>query len=188
MAKKSMTKVQQLGVLTALQNMVKKKTDELRSEVYEEMSTGYKKGEGTERKGVVLDGDEVGKVTLRVDKKGWEVTDPIEFEAFMNDNGQMEEHWTLKPEYVVEARARLKEYPWMFDCELKPKEEFTKLFEKCGDTVIVAGTDAVVPGVSPCKAKPIGIAVTGCKPQQVAPIVARIGGLDAMLLGDGSNE
>lgn len=183
-----MTKVQQLGVLTALQKMVKDKIDELRGEIYEEMSTGYKKGEGTERKGVVLDGDEVGKVTLRVDKTGWEVTDPIEFEAFMNDNGQMEERWTLKPEYTVDAMARLKEYPWMFDCELKPREEFTKLFEKCGDAVIVAGTDAVVPGVAPCKAKPMGITVTGCKPQQVAPIVARIGGLDAMLLGDGSHE
>lgn len=183
-----MTKVQQLGVLTALQKMVKAKADQLREQVYDDMADAYSLGEGTERKGVVLDGDEVGKVTLRVDKTGWEVTDPIEFEAFMNDNGQMEERWTLKPEYVVEARARLKEYPWMFDCELKPKEEFTKLFEKCGDAVIVAGTDAVVPGVAPCKAKPMGITVTGCKPQQVAPIVARIGGLDAMLLGDGSHE
>ena len=182
-----MTKVQQLGVLTALQKMVKAKADQLREQVYDDMADAYSLGDGGD-KYVVLDGEQVGKVTLKVDKTGWEVTDPIEFEAFMVDNGQMEERWTLKPEYMVEAMARLKDYPWMLDCEMKPKDDFTKLFERCGDSVEVAGTNAIVPGVAPCKAKPKGIMVTGCKPQQVAPIVARIGGLDAMLLGDGSHE
>lgn len=183
----TMTKVQQLGVLTALQKMVKSKLDEVRAEVGEDMADGYLKGDGGD-KYVVLDGEQVGKVTLKVDKAGWEVTDPVEFEAFMNDNGQMVERWSLRPEYALEAKALLEDRPWMFRCEMEPRKDFTKLFERCGDSIIVAGTDAVVPGVAPCKAKPEGIMVTGCKPQQVAPIVARIGGLDAMLLGDGAHE
>ncbi len=184
---KEMTAVQQLGVLTALQKMVKAKADEVRAQVYADMAEGYMSGDGGD-KYVLLDGEQVGKVTLKVDKSGWEVTDPVEFEAFLNDNGQLEERWSLKPEYTAEAMARLADYPWMFQCEAKPKESFTRLFERCGDSVVVAETDAVVPGVAPCKAKPKGIMVTGCKPQQVAPIVARTGGLDAMLLGSGSHE
>ena len=87
-----------------------------------------------------------------------------------------------------EVFQRLSAYPWLFDLHEEPKKDFTRTFEKLGDSVIVSGTDVIVPGVAPCKAKPTGIMVTGCKPQQVAPIVARIGGLDAMLLGDGSHE
>ena len=72
-----MTKVQQLGVLTALQKMVKAKADQLREQVYDDMADAYSLGDGGD-KYVVLDGEQVGKVTLKVDKTGWEVPDPIE--------------------------------------------------------------------------------------------------------------
>ena len=184
---KEMTAVQQLGVLTALQKMVKARADELRERVSADMAEGYMAGDGRD-KYVVLDGEQVGKVTLKVDKKGWRVTDPEAFEAFLYENGQLKERWSLKPEYTMEAMSLLSDRPWMFQCETKPRESFTKLFERCGDCIAIENTDAIVPGVEPCRAKPAGIMVTGCDPKDVAPIVARIGGLDAMLLGDGSHE
>ena len=178
---------QQLAVLTAVQKMVKAKLDELRDQVNEQMIDRFEE-DGIDRQRLVLDGEEVGKISLKVKDEGWEVTDQDEFFNWLFDNGQLNETHTVKKGCEEEVFQRLSAYPWLFDLHEEPKKEFTRTFEKLGDSVIVSGTDVIVPGVAPCKAKAAGIMVTGCKPQQVAPIVARIGGLDAMLLGDGSNE
>lgn len=178
---------QQLAVLTAVQKMVKAKLDELREQVDEQMRDRFEE-DGIDRQRLVLDGEEVGKVSLKVADEGWEVTDRDEFFNWLFDNGQLDETHTVKKGCEEEVFQRLSSYPWLFDLHEEPKKDFTRTFEKLGDSVIVSGTDVIVPGVAPCKAKPKGIMVTGCKPQQVAPIVARIGGLDAMLLGDGSHE
>ena len=184
-----MTKVQQLGVLTALQKMVKAKADQLRKEVNAEMSQDYLNNKSGKDRPVLLDGIKVGNIVMSIDEKHWEVTDPIDYEAFLFENGQMNETWSLNPAYTLEAMRRLgDDYRYMFDCKMEPKEEFLKLFEPCGDAVVISGTDAVVPGVSPCGVKTGGIKVYKCEPKKVAPILARIGGLDAMLLGDGSHE
>lgn len=178
---------QQLAVLTAVQKMVKAKLDELREQVDEQMRDRFEE-DGIDRQRLMLDGEEVGKVLLKVADEGWEVTDRDEFFNWLFDNGQLDETHTVKKGCEEEVFQRLSSYPWLFDLHEEPKKDFTRTFEKLGDSVVVSGTDVIVPGVAPCKAKPKGIMVTGCKPQQVAPIVARIGGLDAMLLGDGSHE
>lgn len=174
---------QQLAVLKAVQEMVDAKYDELRKQVMDDMLE-----DDNERKSLYLDDEKVGTATICFEKNDWKVTDRDEFFNWLFENGQLNETHTVKEGCEEEVFQRLSAYPWLFDLHEEPKEDFTRTFEKLGDSMIVSGTDVVVPGVVPCKPKAKYITVRGCKPQQVAPIVARIGGLDAMLLGDGSHE
>ena len=175
--------VQQLGVLTAMQKMVKAKTDEVRRQVEADMEARFAE-DGTDRQRLVLDGEEVGKVSLKVKEECYEVVDQDAFFDWLFDNGQLVQAHAVKKGCEEEVWSLLSDRPWLFECREEPKKEFAKTFERLGDSIVVSGTDAIVPGVVPAKAKPNGIMVTGCKPQQVAPIVARLGGLDALLLGD----
>ena len=102
-----MTKVQQLGVLTALQKMVKAKADQLRKEVNAEMAQDYLSNKSGKDRPVLLDGIKVGNIVMSIDEKYWEVTDPIDYEAFLFESGQMNETWSLNPAYTLEAMRRL---------------------------------------------------------------------------------
>ena len=175
--------VQQLGVLTAMQKMVKAKTDEVRKQVEADMEARFAE-DGTDRQRLVLDGEEVGKISLKVKEECYEVVDHDAFYDWLFDNGQLAQTHTVRKGCEEEVWSLLSDRPWLFECKEEPKKEFERTFERLGDSIVVSGTDAIVPGVVPAKAKPNGIMVTGCKPQQVAPIVARIGGLDALLLGE----
>ena len=57
--------VQQLGILMAMQKMVKAKTDEVRRQVEADMNARFAE-DGIDRQRLVLDGEEVGKVSLKV--------------------------------------------------------------------------------------------------------------------------
>lgn len=176
---------ERLAVLTAVSKIAKAALDETRAQAEKELAEAFA-GNGTDRARLMLDGTEVGALTLKTDRKGWEVTDPDAFEEFLADNGQLSVARRLKPEYQHEAWSLLhEEHPYMFEEERKPEQAFLKTFERVGDAVVVSGTDVIVPGVSTCPAKVTGIMVTGCKPQLVGPIAARLGGLDALLLPEG---
>lgn len=174
--------VQQLGVLTAMQKMVRAKTDEVRRQVEQDMGKRYSE-DGIDRQRILLDGEEVGKISLKVNEECYEVVDHDAFYDWLFDNGQLTQTHTVRKGCEEEVWSLLSDRPWLFECKEEPKKEFEKTFERLGDSIVVSGTDTIVPGVVPAKAKPNGIMVTGCKPQQVAPIVARLGGLDALLLG-----
>lgn len=180
-----LTTNEKLAVLTAMSKQVKSALDEVRKEAEEQMAERFDK-EGVDRARLMLDGEEVGSVTVRSDRKGWEVCDREAYDEFLRDNGQMRTRHVLRPEHVLEAWIALgEERPWMFEVEERPDPDFEKAFERVGDAVVVSGTDVVVPGVRPCRAKAQGIMVRGCTPRQVAPIALRMGGLDALLLGEG---
>lgn len=179
---------ERLAVLTAVSRIAKAALAEARAQAEKELTEAFA-ANGTDRARLMLDGTEVGSVTLRTDRKGWEVTDQEAFEEFLADNGQLSVVRRLKPECQHEAWSLLhEEHPHMFEEERKPEQAFLKTFERVGDAVVVSGTDVVVPGVSPCPAKATGIMVAGCKPQLVGPIAARLGGLDALLLPEGGDE
>ena len=176
---------ERLAVLTAVSKMAKAGLDEARAEVEADMRRAFEES-GADRARLMLDGTEVGSVTLKTDRTGWEVCDPEAFEAFLSDNGQLHVVRRLKPEYQGAAWTMLgEEFPFMFDFESAPDPAFVKTFERVGDAIVVSGTDTVVPGVRPCAAKAKGLMVTGCRPQVVGPIAARLGGLDALLLPEG---
>lgn len=176
---------ERLAVLTAVSKMAKAALDEARAEAEARMQAAFAE-DGTDRARLMLDGTEVGSVTLKVDRTGWEACDPEAFFAFLRDNGQLSVAHRIRPECEGEAWALLHdERPDMFYDEEEPDPGFLKTLERLGDAVVVSGTDVVVPGVRPCPAKPRGIAVTGCRPQVVGPIAARMGGLDALLLPEG---
>lgn len=176
---------ERLAVLTAVSKMAKAALEEARAEVEAEMGRAFEES-GADRARLMLDGAEVGSVTLKTDRRGWEVADPEAFFGFLRDNGQLRTTRRLRPECQGEAWALLgDERPDMFAVEEAPEEAFLKAFERLGDAVVVSGTDVVVPGVRPCAARPKGLVVTGCRPQVVGPIAARMGGLDALLLPEG---
>ncbi|WP_417351174.1 hypothetical protein [Gordonibacter pamelaeae] len=176
---------ERLAVLTAVSKIVKAELDAARAEVEAGMSEAFEEN-GTDRARLMLGGTEVGSVTLKVDRTGWEVEDPEEFSRFLADNGQLKTVRRLRPEYQGMAWSMLgEEYPFMFDVEETPEPSFLKAFERIDGAVVVGGTDVAVPGVRLCPPKPKGLMVTGCKPKLVGPIAARLGGLDALLLPEG---
>lgn len=180
---------EKLAVLTALQKQIKKELNRARKEVERGLSDGFAES-GADRARLMLDGTEVGTVSLKIDRTGWRVTDAEAFEGFLIDNGGARVRYALKPYCEQEVVALLqKERPDMFDTIIEPLDEFTRTFRRVGDVMAVADTDVAVPGIEPAPPTVKGVMVRGCDPRDVAPIVSRIGGLDAvMALEDGHDD
>lgn len=179
---------EKLAVLTALQKQVKKELDRTRAEVERGLSDGFAES-GADRARLMLDGTEVGTVSLKIDRTGWRVTDQEAFDAFLVDNGGARVVFKLKPQCEDEAVRLLRPlYPEMFDERIEPREEFTRTFRRVGDVIAVADTDVAVPGIEPAPPAVAGIMVRGCDPRDVAPIVSRVGGLDAVFALEGGRD
>lgn len=180
-----MKTTEKIAVLTAMQKAVKSALDEARAEANEEMYGRFYE-DGTDRMRLLIDGEEVGTMSLRCDSSGWEVVDEDAFFRYLDEHGGLVASHSLKPEYGEEAYARWgAERPWMFEAEEKPDDGFCKLMERVGDVMVVSGLGEPVPGVRPCGKRPTGISVRGCDPKKVLPMVASLGGVDALLLGGG---
>lgn len=176
---------ERVAVLTAMQKAVKAELDRARAEADGEMRRRFAE-DGTDRMRLIIDGEEVGTLSLRCDGSGYEVTDEEAFHDYLWENGGLSVSHRLKPEYAEEAYGLWgADRPWMFESEEKPDEGFCKLMERVGDMMVVSGLGDPVPGVRPCGKRPKGVTVRGCDPRKVVPLLRSVGGVEALLLGEG---
>ena len=80
-----LTTNEKLAVLTAMSKQVKAALDEVRKEAEEQMAERFE-SEGVDRARLMLDGEEVGSVAVKSDRKGWEVCDQDAYDEFLRDH------------------------------------------------------------------------------------------------------
>lgn len=181
--------IQKTAILTAVKKSLESELKQYRAEADEEILELYE-GFGSDRVKIKLGDVEIGSMTLCFATDEYIVTDEAALNEFLLLNGLATEKTSIDPTYMVEVIARIKDdMPQAIVTEVVPTKDFSKLIKRVDDSFVIEGTNEVVPGISPAPQKIKGTRITGCKPEDVLPVINSLPGtLDTLLLGGGQNE
>ena len=179
-----MTATEQMAVLIALQKAVKARLDEVRAEADAELLADYEDS-GVTKRALKLGGIKVGDFIVALNQGVWTVTDEGAFLDFALSYGFASYATRIRPEWMYRAKeVLLEELP-------EAIEEYTELDRKWQDYIVnVAGEPQFmqsgmrVPGLAFTGQTVKGTQARGCRPEDVVPIIRRLGGVDALLLGE----
>ena len=177
---------EQVAVLTALQKMVKARLDEVRAEADEALLADFEE-DGTTKKALKLGGVKVGDYIVVLSSGKWAVTDADAFHGFALDYGFAEVARSIKPEYMghaVEIVAR--ECPEAIAETVKLDPKWQDYIANVAGTATFLDSGMAVPGLTFTGQTVKNTQVRGCKPEDVAPIIRQLGGIDALLLPEQS--
>lgn len=176
---------EQLAMLTALQKAVKQKLDEVRTEADASMLESYE-DDGVVKKALKVGGVKVGDYIVVLTADDWAVTNEAALEDFALCNGLAETRLSIKPECMAAAVKIVEEIdPFLLTEEVKLAPDWKKYLTNTGGVATFLDTNQAVPGVAPAPPRVKCTQVRGCKPEDVVPQMQRLGGIDALLLGDG---
>lgn len=176
---------EQLAMLTALQKAVKQKLDEVRTEADASMLESYE-DDGVVKKALKVGGVKVGDYIVVLTADDWAVTDEAALEDFALCNGLAETRLSIKPECMAAAVKIVEEIdPFLLTEEVRLSSDWKKYLTNTGGIATFLDTNQAVPGVVPVPPRVKCTQVRGCKPEDVVPQTQRLGGIDALLLGDG---
>lgn len=176
---------EQVAVLTALQKAVKAKLDEVRDEADSCLLAAYEE-DGVVKKALKVGGVKVGDYIVVLTTDDWAVTDASAFEEFALAYGFASVESVIRPECMAAAVKLLREAePELLCEEVKLSPEWRKLLTNAGGIVTFLDSGEVVPGVVALPPRVKCTQVRGCKPEDVLPRLRALGGVDALLLGDG---
>ena len=182
---------EQLAVITALDKAVAAKKKEVRAEADAEMMAHYE-DMGVEKMALRLGGEKVGELGVVMASESYTITDAEAFEEFALCNGLAEVEQRIAPDMMPSVIKALGDY---FDSEVLdeiieervvPVDGWQKRLHMVGG-IPCLGSEPV-PGVEYVKPRVKNTVVRGCKPEAVLPIVAQLGGVEQLLLGEGSHE
>ncbi len=181
--------IQKTAILTAVKKSLDNELKRYRVDADNEVLELYE-GFGTDRVKIKLGDVEVGSITLCFSSDEFKVDDEAALNEFLLLNGLADEKKSIDPTYMVEVIARIKDdMPQAIVTEIVPNKDFSKLIKRVGETFVIEGTNEVVPGISPAPKTIKGTRITGCKPEDVLPVINTLPGtLDTLLLGGGANE
>lgn len=181
--------IQKTAILTAVKKSLDAELKSIRVSADDEIMELYE-GFGSDRVKIKLGDVEVGSMTLCFSSEDYIVKDEAALNEFLLLNGLATEKTSIDPTYMVEAIARIKDdMPQAIITEIEPVKDFSKLIKRVDDSFVIEGTNEVVPGISPAPKTVKGTRITGCKPEDILPIVNSLPGtLDTLLLGGGTDE
>lgn len=190
-----MTPNEKLAVLTALKKMVDEQLKEIRKAADTNLLYMYDNA-GVEKMAIKFGDTKVGEVLITFKAEEYEVVDHELFDEFALLNGLAKEKYSIEPLMVnsvieiLESLVRTGDldqdyFERMVKREVVLNSDWDKYFKCVGDVVILDGTTETVPGVECIPRQLKGTMVRGCKPQEVIPVVQKLGGFDQLLLGAG---
>lgn len=175
--------LEELAILTALKKTLDAKLKEVRAEVDDDMAMAYR-DDGVEKKALKVGDRKVGNIILVMAKDDYAITDREAFEDFALGNGFASRVETIRPEDMHEAVLALKEdHGDLVSEEVMVDDGWRKYAEPLGDSVVIAGTDHIIPGVKHVAPHPKYTMIKDCKPEVVLPLVS--GDVYGRLLGVG---
>ena len=179
---------EQVAVLTALQKMVKARLDEVRAEADEALLADFEE-DGVTKKALKLGGIKVGDYIVVLNSGKWAVTDAEAFHEFALDYGFATIQRSIRPEYMNQAIDMMaEEYPEAVDESVKLDPKWENYVENVAGVPTFMDSGMTVPGIEYTGQTVKGTQVRGCKPEDVGPIIAKLGGVDALLLGEPNKQ
>lgn len=179
---------EKVAVLTALQKLVKNSLNEARAEADAELLRAYEE-EGVQKKALKLDGVKVGDYLVMLSSDVWQITDQGAFNDFALSNGLADIRKQIKPEYLSMAIKVLeREFPEVLQDEVVLSTKWKNALSNVGGVPHFMDTKVVVPGVAFCGQQVKNTQVRGCSPDDVAPLLRRLGGIEALLLDEAKSE
>ena len=174
---------EQLAVLTALQNIIKERLNEIRGEADAELLGSYA-DDGVVKKALKLGGVKVGDFMVVLTKDEWRIEDREAFEDFALTYGFAEIRKTIRPEYMARAISILEaEAPEALTETVELAKDWQKLITNRVGVAVYLDSGMPVPGLVYEGPHVKCTQVRGCKPETVVPIMQQLGGLDRLLLG-----
>lgn len=179
---------ERVAVLTALQKMVKRALDEARAEADEALLAAYEE-DGVQKKALKVAGVKVGDYLVILNKGEWAVADRAAFEDFALAYGMAEVKKAIRPEWawrVIELCER--ELPEAVCETVKVDPKWQDCITNVAGVPTYLDSGMEVPGLTYTGQTVKATQVRGCAPEKVAPIIARLGGVGALLLGAGEEN
>lgn len=179
---------EELAVLTALQKLVKQRLDEVRAEADADLRAAFD-DDGVTKRALKVGGMRVGDHIVVLTSSKWAVEDRAAFEDFALTYGFAEVVKSIKPECMATAIGILEcEMPEALAEEVKVDPKWEDYIENVAGTPMFLDSGEIVPGVRFTGQKFKNTQVRGCKPEDVAPILQQLGGVDALLLGEPNKQ
>ena len=179
---------EQVAVLTALQKMVKARLDEVRAEADEALLADFAE-DGVTKKALKLSGIKVGDYLVVLNSGKWAVTDTETFNDFALTYGFADVTRAIRPEYMNQAIEMMaKECPEAISESVKLDPKWENWVENVAGVPTFMDSGLTVPGIEYTGQTVKGTQVRGCKPEDVGPIIAKLGGVDALLLGEPNDK
>ena len=161
-----MTAAEKVAALTAMKKAVSSELDRARDELH-----GWMVDTDSERTTLRIDGIEVGKATRRMPKAEPTVFIQADFEEFALEYGLASERKAIDPAYMPEVIRMLEEQiPEAVKTEAVIDADWKKRIQCRGGSCYLEDSGLEVPGLVPML-KAETIAVTGCKPDDVIPLI-----------------
>lgn len=181
--------VQESAVLTAIEKMVKARLGERRQDADAAMVELYE-STGADRMKIKLGDDEIGTLTLTFSKDAYEVTDAEAFHDFMLAQGLASINKEIRPEFMLEAIKRIEdETPGAIRETVVVSKDASKLMKRAGDSFVLEGTEAIIPGIAPKPPEIKDTRLTGCEPEKVVSAMSALpGGVAGVLMGGDGDE
>lgn len=179
---------EKVAVLTALKKMVGTELDKVRAEADEAMLEAYE-DDGVTKKALKLGGVKVGDYIVVLNSGQWAVEDRAAFEDFALTYGFASMERTVKGGYMPRVIEILEqELPEAVAETVKVDPKWQDYVENLAGTPMFLDSGEIVPGLKFTGQTVKGTQVRGCKPEDVAPILQQLGGVDALLLGEPNKQ
>lgn len=185
----NLSPIQTTAVIRSFEKALKSQAADARQDAEEDLRELYELT-GADHLQVNIGGVDVGTFAINFDNTKYEVTDKEAFDDFLLANGLGDEKKTINPSWMFKAIQLMEEhYPQGIDRTVEIHKDTPKLFKRIdNETLVIEGTDEIVPGIKP-KSKTIkNMVLRGCEPDDVIPAIKGLGvGMEQLLLG-GNDE
>lgn len=175
---------EELAVLTALQKAVKARLDDVRAQADASMLDSYEE-DGVVKKALKLGGVKIGDYLVVLTADDWAVTNAAALEDFALTYGFAKQELSIKPECMASAVKLIESTdPFMLQETVTLNRDWKNYITNTGGTPTFLDSGEIVPGIEALPPRVKCTQVRGCKPEDVVPRIAALGGVDQLLLGE----
>lgn len=186
-----MNPYEKLAALTALEKAIKQVKAEIRAEADDGLLDAYDSMD-VERLALKMGGQKVGEFAVTYAAEGYDVTDVEAFQEFALAYGFATVRRGIRPEMAESVINALRDHfdeEVLAECvyeEVAIDPDWERFVFPVQGIPTFMDSGLIVPGIRHRPKQVKGTRVTGCKPEEVLPIVGTLeGGLSALLLGEG---
>lgn len=186
-----MNPYEKLAALTAMEKAIKQVKAKIRAEADDGLLGTYD-SMGVERLALKMGGQKVGEFAVTYAAEGYDVTDMAAFQDFALDYGFATVRRGIRPEMADSVINALRDHfdeDVVAECvyeEVAIDPEWERFIFPVQGIPTFMDSGMPVPGIRHRPKQVEGTRVTGCKPEEVLPIVGTLeGGMSALLLGEG---
>lgn len=177
-----MRPTEQLAILTALKKAIDQRIKDVRQVADEELLDAYD-DIGVEKLALKVDKQKVGNLIITFSKEGYVIEDQDKLEEFALDYGLADIYTTIDPDKYDEAVSLIASMaPELLTRKTVLCDDWDKAVYFADGECVFQDSGMIIPGIKYQPSKIKNTMVRGCNPEDVLPVVKRLGGVDQLLL------